>query len=198
MISREVYFDESSCYDFSDSSKLPGWQTLNLEKEEPLEKDVDVGVEQNQENNRDEEQKDSPPRKTRTLREIYDAIEEVASTDHVYFSFFAGEDPVAFDEASHDEKKVHATQEEIKSIEKNNTWEFTFLPSHKSAIGVKWVFNTKTNLDGSINKHKAQLVAKGYRQKEGEDFNEIFAPVSKLDIVRLVISLAVQNGWKIW
>ncbi|CAL2241350.1 unnamed protein product [Prunus armeniaca] len=54
------------------------------------------------------------------------------------------------------------------------------------------------NPDGSINKYKARLVAKGYKQKEGEDYTEVFAPVSRLDTVRLIISLAAQNNWKVF
>jgi len=60
------------------------------------------------------------------------------------------------------------------------------------------VFKTKLNLNGYINKHKARLVAKGYRQKEGEDFTEVYAPVSRLETVRLIISLAAQNNWKLF
>ena len=60
------------------------------------------------------------------------------------------------------------------------------------------MFKTKTNLDGSINKYKARLVAKGYKQKKGEDYNEVFAPVSRLDTICLIISHAAQNGWKLF
>ncbi|GAA0166120.1 transmembrane signal receptor [Lithospermum erythrorhizon] len=179
----------------------PKWECLNFEEENSLEPQVDASDEQLQSANSEAEtQQNSPPiveRKTRCLRDIYDETEEVDTTDSVYFALFAGEDPITYEDASSDEKWVHAMNEEIKSIEKNDTWELTSLPSHKSAIGVKWVFKTKTNLDGSINKHKARLVAKGYKQKEGEDFNEVFAPVSRLDTVRLIISLAAQNGWKL-
>ena len=61
-----------------------------------------------------------------------------------------------------------AMKDEIKSIEENQTWELTELPPHKKSIGVKWVYKTKMNPDGTINKHKARLVTKGYKQKEGE------------------------------
>lgn len=118
----------------------------------------------------------------------------MATTYHVYFAFFAEEDPVTYDKASKDEKWVHVMKEKIKSIEKNDASELTTLPSHKSTIGAKWVLKTKTNLDDCINKHKARFVAKEYKQKEGENFNEVFSPISKLDMVRLVISLTIQNG----
>ena len=57
-------------------------------------------------------------------------------------------------------------------IEKNNTWKLVDKPIHKKAIGVKWVYRTKLNSDGSVNKHKARLVVKGYAQMFGVDFSE--------------------------
>ncbi|XP_073120189.1 uncharacterized protein [Henckelia pumila] len=107
-------------------------------------------------------------------------------------------DPITFKEESKEEKLNQAMKEEIKSIEKNDTRELTSLPLHKYSIGVKWIFKTKTNQDSSFNKYKARLVAKGYKQKEDEDFNEVFAPVSRLDTIRLLISLAAQNFWKLF
>ena len=63
-------------------------------------------------------------------------------------------------------------------------------PLHKKAIGVKWVYRTKLNADGSVNKYKARLVVKGYAQLFGVDFSETFAPVARLDNIRLLLALA--------
>ncbi|KAI5348478.1 hypothetical protein L3X38_001365 [Prunus dulcis] len=70
-------------------------------------------------------------------------------------------------------------------------------PIDKPVIGVKWVFKTKLNLDGTVQKHKARLVDKGYAQKPGIDYNETFAPVARLDTIRTLIALAAQKGWKL-
>ena len=82
-------------------------------------------------------------------------------------------------------------------IEKNQTWLLVNRPTHKKAIGVKWVYRTKFNADGSINKHKERLVVKGYAQMFGVDFSETFAPVARLDTIRMVFALATKNGWTI-
>ncbi|CAO2841229.1 unnamed protein product [Amaranthus hypochondriacus] len=89
-------------------------------------------------------------------------------------------------------------QEEIKSIEKNNTWELVDPPKQCNPIGVKWVYKTKLNAEGNVEKYKARLVAKGYKQKEAIDHNEVFAPVARQETIRLVLSLSAQNGWTVF
>ena len=88
--------------------------------------------------------------------------------------------------------------EEIRAIEKNDTWELTSLPKGQKAIGVKWVYKTKQNAKGEIERHKARLVAKGYSQKAGIDYNEVFAHVARSETITLMISLATQNKWKMY
>jgi len=67
----------------------------------------------------------------------------------------------------------------IKAIEENETWELTTLPEGAKKIGVKWVNKTKLNEKGEVDKCKAHLVAKGYSQQHGIDYNEVFAPVAR-------------------
>jgi hypothetical protein len=83
-------------------------------------------------------------------------------------------------------------------IEKNQTWELVDMSEHKKPIGVKWVYRTKLNADSTINKHKARLVVKGYAQIFGVDFSETFAPVARLDTIRMLLAVAAQKGWKIF
>ncbi|CAL2234863.1 unnamed protein product [Prunus armeniaca] len=102
-------------------------------------------------------------------------------------------EPENFDEAAQDEAWKKAMENEMNMIEKNQTWELVNRPFNKPIIGVKWVYKTKLNLDGSVQKHKARLVAKGYAQKPGIDYNETFTPVARLDIIRTLIALAAKN-----
>ena len=67
---------------------------------------------------------------------------------------------------------------------------------HK-AIGVQWVYKAKKNAKGEVQRYKARLVVKGYSQRADIDYDEVFAPVARLETIRLTISLATQNNWKI-
>ncbi|GKB12423.1 ribonuclease H-like domain, reverse transcriptase, RNA-dependent DNA polymerase [Tanacetum coccineum] len=87
---------------------------------------------------------------------------------------------------------------ELDSINRNNTWELTTLPKGHKAIGLKWVFKeTKKDANGNIIKHKARLVAKGYIQQHGIDFEEVFAPVARMETIRLLLAIAANNKWEV-
>ncbi|KAL4274023.1 hypothetical protein GQ457_13G015630 [Hibiscus cannabinus] len=104
----------------------------------------------------------------------------------------------SFDAAAKVPEWIDAMKSEISGIEKNGTWFLTDLPSGKHVIGVKWVYKTKFNPDGSIFKHKARLVVKGYAQIGGVDYGNTFAPVARLDTIRLLIVIAGQLGWNVF
>jgi hypothetical protein len=87
---------------------------------------------------------------------------------------------------------------EIEAIEKNNTWELTSLPSDAKKIGVMWIYKTKLNEKGKIENYKAILVAKGYSQQYGIDYNEVFAPIARWDTIRTILSLAACNIWSVY
>ena len=80
--------------------------------------------------------------------------------------------------------------EEMESIESNKTWRLVPLPPGHRPIGLKWVYKVKKDAAGDVVKHKARLVAKGYVQQPGVDFDEVFAPVARIESVRLLLALA--------
>jgi hypothetical protein len=112
--------------------------------------------------------------------------------------FSSSEDPTTFDEAVKSTKWKEAMDSEIKSIEANNTWKLVTLPHGVKPIGVKWIYKTKYNEKGKIEKHKARLVAKGYSQKYGVDFSEVYAPVARWDTIRTILSLAAHEKWNVF
>ena len=89
-------------------------------------------------------------------------------------------------------------QEELNQFERNKVWELVDRPTHMKAIGTKWVFKNKMDEHGVITRNKARLVAKGYCQMEGIDFDETFAPVARLEAIRMFLAYAIQKGFKVY
>jgi hypothetical protein len=109
----------------------------------------------------------------------------------------SAEEPASFDEAEQHQCWRHAMIEEIKSIEANNTWRLVNGPPCQRPIGLKWVFKTKKDAAGNVTRYKARLVAKGYVQRQGIDFDEVFAPVARLESVRVLLAHAASEGWAV-
>ena len=85
-------------------------------------------------------------------------------------------------------------KEELFMIEKNMIWELLDQLEDRKIIGLKLVFRTKLNVDGSVNNHKARLVVKGYAQIFCVDYFDTFAPVARLDTIRLLLTLDALLG----
>jgi hypothetical protein len=104
-------------------------------------------------------------------------------------------EPRSFTEAEKDVSWCAAMKAEMDAVEKNRTWELADLPRGHHAITLKWVFKLKRDEFGAIIKHKARLVARGFLQWEGIDFDDAFAPVARMESVWLLLALAAQEGW---
>jgi hypothetical protein len=87
--------------------------------------------------------------------------------------------------------------EEYDALIKNGTWKLVDPPFETKPFGCKWVFKNKYRSNGSLDKHKARLAAKGFAQKEGVDYEETFAPAAKWATICTLFSMAAQIGWKI-
>ncbi|GJS86383.1 zinc finger, CCHC-type containing protein [Tanacetum coccineum] len=109
------------------------------------------------------------------------------------YCFIIEEDPRTLSEAMASRDVAfwkEAVQSEIDSIMHNDTWELTDLPPGCKALGCKWILKRKMKVDGSIDKYKARLVIQGFRQKEGIDFFDTYAPVARISTIRLLLALA--------
>jgi hypothetical protein len=88
-------------------------------------------------------------------------------------------------------------QEGYNSLLENQTWDLVPLPSGRKLVRCRWVYMTKSIVDGKINIYKARLVAKGFQKVYGIDYDEIFAPVAKMDSIRLGLAIAATKGWEV-
>ena len=137
------------------------------------------------------------PLRFRTLNDLFDTTEEVQDYEYSGVYMLAADEPLGVDEALEEECWVEAMMSELLSIQNNKTWHYATLPKGHRAIGLEWVYKVKRDPKGSILKHKARLVAKGYVQRHGVDYDEVFAPVARLETVRLVLALAAHGKWEV-
>jgi hypothetical protein len=139
----------------------------------------------------------SGPVKFRTPAELYDQTDQIQDYEYSGVCMLAADEPVNVEQALEEECWRQAMRDELEAIVQNKTWEFSELPSHHKAIGLKWVFKVKRDPAGNVVKHKARLVVKGYAQIQGIDYDDVYAPVARLETVRFLLALAVQGDWQV-
>ena len=88
-----------------------------------------------------------------------------------------------------------AMSDELTALMKHGTWELVPPPATCKPVSCKWVFRVKRNSNGSVERFKARLVAKGFHQRPGIEYTETFSPVVKPVTIRLILTIAVMNGW---
>ena len=111
------------------------------------------------------------------------------------YNIGAENDPETFSHAMSSTESnswYNAMKEEMNFMASNQVWDLVELPDGIKAIGCKWVFKTKKDSLGNIERHKARLVAKGFNQREGIDYTETFSPVSKKDSLRIIMALVAH------
>ena len=89
-------------------------------------------------------------------------------------------------------------KEELDALHKTGTWDMVDLPSGKSAIGCKWVYKIKTRSDDTVDRYKARLVARGFTQEYGIDYEDTFAPVARLSSVMTLIVVYAARKWPLF
>ena len=107
-------------------------------------------------------------------------------------------EPKKIDEALRDVDCVNAMHEELNNFNRNQVWELVERPSDHNVIGTRWVFHNKQEQDGIVVRNKARLVAQGYTQVEGLDFGEIYAPVARLEEIRILLAYACAHNIKLY
>ncbi|GJR07358.1 retrovirus-related pol polyprotein from transposon TNT 1-94 [Tanacetum coccineum] len=115
-----------------------------------------------------------------------------------FFCFISTIEPKNVNEALKDESWVVAMQEELNQFVANEVWELVPLPISQSVIGTKWVFRNKLDENGIVSRNKARLVAQGYNQQECIDYDETYAPVARLESIRILLAIACANDFKLY
>lgn len=106
--------------------------------------------------------------------------------------------PKNVQEAMSDPKWKNAVMEEMNTLIKNNTWDVVTLLANQKVVACRWVFSVRHNTNGSVERYKARLVVQGFTQTYGIDYEETFAPVAKLNSIRVLIFLVVNLDWPLF
>jgi hypothetical protein len=114
-----------------------------------------------------------------------------------HYSFVSSIEPYRVEDALRDSDWVLAMQEELNNFTRNEVCHLVPRPN-QNVVGTKWVLRNKQDEHGVVTRNKARLVAKGYSQVEGLDFNETYAPVAKLESIRILLAYATYHGFKLY
>lgn len=184
---REIIFEETT-----ENSEIPQNDVILP----PVQVEQIVHEEQTQ--NPQDEVFQEPTVLRRSSRERRNAI----SDDYIVFlqeneenEVLVEDDPINLHqilESPNKEKWINAMKDEYKSMQDNQVWELVPLPEGIKPVGCKWIFKTKQDSGGNVERYKARLVAKGYTQKEGIDYKETFSPVSTKDSFRTIMALVAH------
>nr|GEW86292.1 ribonuclease H-like domain, reverse transcriptase, RNA-dependent DNA polymerase [Tanacetum cinerariifolium] len=211
-VSRDVKFKEDETWDWSEYlvkhiNTEPEWTDFrieNLEENEHHDQENPPNEEDNDFPNNDDDGYDSPLTNPPTHSEALHTPSTRSSqiNSHVTPNSIT-QSSTQSDNGSHthlhfDHTPIReAMKVELDSINRKNIWELTTLPTGHKAIGLKWVFKTKKDANGNIIKHKARLVAKGYIQEHGIEFEEVFAPVARMETIRLLLAIVANRKWEV-
>ncbi|WVZ75905.1 LOW QUALITY PROTEIN: hypothetical protein U9M48_023924 [Paspalum notatum var. saurae] len=144
------------------------------------------------------QQRDHPPHKI--IGDLHQRVTRSSVNSLAFFShsaYVASFEPWEVSHALSDPNWVNAMHEELENFERNHVWNLVEPPPNCHPIGTKWVFKNKHGENGMVVRNKARLVAQGFCQKEGIDYEEIFAPVARLEAIRILLAFAASKGYKL-
>ena len=178
--SRDVVFNET---DFAFKAKK---EAVDMEPQLTMPE----GVLNEKEDGAVDQPRRSPREHRPPVRFGFDEFADVARADHVAFNVCQIEEPATIGEAlssEHSKQWKEAADSEFEALMDNETWELVDLPEGREAIGCKWVFKLKHTSDGQVERFKGRLIAKGYNQKYGIDYDETFSPVVRFQSIRALL-----------
>ena len=207
--SRDVEFDEYKTYDdFKSGEEEPdellpsNWVEAVLEQDGDPKDESNASNENNKEENVDgdnpdenEELIEEDPRRPHRNRNAPDWFGERIPEEYASIAACDDDEPQSIEDAMEGKDSVHwknACDDEIESLVKNGTWELVNLPIGKTTIGCKWVMKKKRGADGNVNRYKSRVVAQGFTQRKGIDYQEVFSPVVRYSSIRMVLAVANQ------
>jgi hypothetical protein len=180
------------------------------QKEPPQEEGNDQGGDDNDQDKEDDEgprpphprvhqaiQRDHPVNSI--LCDIHKGVTTRSRVAHFceHYSFVSSIEPYRVEDALRDSDWVLAMQEELNNFMRNEVWDLVPCPN-QNVVGTKWVFRNKQDDHGVVTRNKARLVAKGYSHVEGLDFGETYAPVARLESIRILLAYATYHGFKLY
>ncbi|KAJ0802818.1 putative RNA-directed DNA polymerase [Helianthus annuus] len=209
--SRNVVFDEHAKWTDNQEDKhgLPAelvtiWEHENDEdnNEDSSNSSVPEDGEVNSDQSEANSNNSNTNQRSKSLNQVYqetvplnsDQVQQLYECQLVLSSM----EPRSYEEAAKNQQWKMAMVQELKSLEEHKTWSLVELPHDQQAIGLKWVFRVKMDASGEIKKYKARIVAKGYAQEYGINYEETFAPVARFETIRMILSLAAQQKWAIF
>lgn len=180
------------CDDTEEEHRQRGPQ-VQVEEEQPIEdEDGDEFLSAESESEEEPEIEEVPVAPRRSAR-ANKGVPPAYLNDYVAVTGEESYEPKSYADAMKavDSKEwLESMKEELESIERNQTWELTDLPQGRKAIGSKWVFKKKFDDNGKVVRRKARLVAQGFSQKYGIDYDEVFAPVARSTTFRMLMSVS--------
>ena len=213
--SRDVVFDETSSYyvqpiltkladpsndENEDAHDKETLSATNVPHDNSESESETTHEQNNETHGRDQQLRRS--QRTRKRNERYTDYTIGAEYDKITECFFAGpideSEPSSYEDAKGNPDWEVAMKEEISALHKNETWDLVPKPEGVKPVSCKWVYKVKRKSNGSVDRYKARLVARGFSQSYGLDYEETFSPVAKMTSVRAILSMAASKGWKLW
>ncbi|GKB53563.1 putative ribonuclease H-like domain-containing protein, partial [Tanacetum coccineum] len=138
------------------------------------------------------------PTKSKFVSTIQQRTNHKDIQNYLFAYFLSPEEPKKVIHALKDPSYIEAMQEELLQFKLQEVWTLVNLPNGKRAIGTKWVFRNKNDKRGIVVRNKTRLVAQGYTQEEGIDYDEVFAPVARIEAIRLFLAYASFKNFVVY